>query len=345
MAERGPNDAGAAPPAGDPRPGARGPRPAVVTAVFVAFFVAGGLLWLAWMGWAVRGGAVGPAPAPAGAAAGGAGPPERIVSLAPSLTETLFAVGAGPRVVAVTDLCDFPPAARGLPKVGGLTSANLHLERVVAARPDLVLSVGLNQEEAVAALSRLGLRVEVVPTDEGGLAEVVAAARRVGELTGRAAAGERVAGELERRLAAVDRALAGLPRTARPRVFYEVWDRPLMTAGPNSFLGELVERAGGANVFADVSGRWVQVSPEAVLARDPEVILTAARDGGPAGVDDFAARAGWSGIDAVAAGRVYLVDGNLVSRPGPRVVEALERVAAILHPERFGDAAPTEGAR
>lgn len=313
----------------------------MVLAVFVAVVVAGALLWLAWMGWAVRGGAVRGAPA----AGEGGGFPERIVSLAPSLTETLFAVGAGRRVVAVTDLCDFPPAARGLPKVGGLTSANLHLESVVAARPHLVLSVGLNQEEAVEALRRLGLRVEVVPTDGGGLADVVAAVRRVGELTGRAAAGQRLAGELERRLAAVDRALADVPRAARPRVYYEVWDRPLMTAGPHSFLGEIVERAGGANVFGDVRGRWVQVSPEAVLARDPEVILTAARHGGPAGVDDFAARPGWAGITAVADGRVHLLDGNLVSRPGPRVVEALERVAALLHPGRFAPAAPAEGPR
>jgi iron complex transport system substrate-binding protein len=108
-----------------------------------------------------------------------------------------------------------------------------------------------------------------------------------------------------------------------------------MTAGPDTFLGEIVERAGGANVFADVRGRYVQVSPEAILARDPEVILTAAREGGPVGAADFAARPGWSGVAAVAADRVHLLDGDLVSRPGPRVVEALERTAALLHPDRF----------
>lgn len=306
-------------------------RRATVLAIFVAVFLGGLLLWLGWMGWAVRSIR---AAAPAAAPEGGA---RRIVSLAPSLTETLFAIGAGERVVAVTDLCDFPPAARELPKVGGLTSSNLHLESVVAARPDLVVSVGLNQEEAVAALRRLGIPVVVVPTDRG-LGEVVAAVRRLGELSGRSAAAEALAGELERRLAAVDGALAGLPPAARPRVYFEVWDRPLMTAGPDTFLGEIVERAGGANVFADVRGRYVQVSPEVVLARDPEVILTAKREGGPRGAADFAARPGWAAVDAITAGRVHLLDGDLVSRPGPRAVEALERTAALLHPDRFGGA-------
>lgn len=303
-------------------------RRAVVLAIFVAIVLSGALLWVGWMGWAVRSIR---STAPSAAPEGGA---QRIVSLAPSLTETLFALGAGARVVAVTDLCDVPAAARELPKVGGLTSSNLHLESIVAARPDLVVSVGLNQEEAVASLRRLGIPVVVVPADEG-LGEAVAAVRRLGELAGRADAAEALAGELERRLAAVDRALAGLSPAARPRVYFEVWDRPLMTAGPDTFLGEIVERAGGANVFADVRGRYVQVSPEAVLARDPEVILTAERQGGPRGAADFAARPGWSSVGAVAAGRVHLLDGDLVSRPGPRVVEALERTAALLHPDRF----------
>lgn len=303
-------------------------RRATVLAIFVAVFLGGLLLWLGWMGWAVRSIR---ATAPSAVPEGGA---RRIVSLAPSLTETLFAIGVGERVVAVTDLCDFPPAARELPKVGGLTSSNLHLESVVAARPDLVVSVGLNQEEVVAALRRLGIPVVVVPTDQG-LGEVVAAVRRLGELSGRSAAAGALADDLERRLAAVDGALAGLPAAARPRVYFEVWDRPLMTAGPDTFLGEIVERAGGANVFADVRGRYVQVSPETVLARDPEVILTAEREGGPGGAADFAARPGWDAVDAVAAGRVHLLDGDLVSRPGPRAVDALERTAALLHPDRF----------
>jgi iron complex transport system substrate-binding protein len=271
----------------------------------------------------------------------------RIVSLAPSLTETLFAIGAGDRVVAVTDLCDFPAAARRLPKVGGLTSANLHLESVVAARPDLVLSVGLNQEEAVSALRRLGLEVEVIPSDGEGFDAMTAAVRRLGALTGRRQQAERLAADLAGRIGAVEEALAGLPPSDRPRVYFEVWDRPLMTAGPDTFLGELVARAGGENVFADVRGRWVQISPEAVLARDPQWILTARRPGGPQGSADFASRPGWREVSAVAGGRVHLLDGDLVSRPGPRLVTALEEVATLLHPGRFATAgsAPAQAAR
>jgi iron complex transport system substrate-binding protein len=255
------------------------------------------------------------------------------VSLAPSLTEVLFAIGAGDHVVGVTDLCDRPPAVRGLPRVGGITSATLRLEAVVALRPDLVVAIGSDQEAAVEALAGLGLRVEVVPS--ASLGDVLEAARRLGEMTGRRAEGSALAAGLGARVAAVRRGVANLAQEDRPRVFFEVWDRPLMTAGPGTFLGEMVEMAGGDNVFADVEGRWVAVSPEAVLARDPEVVLTARRPGGPAGVADFAARPGWARLSAVRRGRVHALDGDLVSRPGPRLAEALEQVARYLHPGRF----------
>ncbi|HUO87306.1 MAG TPA: cobalamin-binding protein [Thermoanaerobaculia bacterium] len=310
-----------------------GERWPTVAALSAALAVGGLLAWLAAAGWSARraGGPLAEAADPSDRGGGH----RRIVSLAPSLTETLFAIGAGDRLVAVTDLCDFPAAARELPRVGGLTSSNLHLESVVAARPDLVLSVGLNQEAAVAALRRLGIAVEVIPSDGEGLDATIAAVRRLGVLAGRRVEAARLADRLAGRIAAVEEALAGLPPTDRPRVYFEVWDRPLMTAGPDTFLGELVARAGGENVFADVSGRWVQVSPEAVLARDPQWILAAARPGGPQGADDFASRPGWRDVSAVADGRMHLLDGDLVSRPGPRLVAAFEEVAALLHPERF----------
>lgn len=275
----------------------------------------------------------GSGPGAAGAPDAAPGAPRRIVSLAPSLTEVLFAIGAGDHVVGVTDLCDRPPAVRGLPRVGGITSATLRLEAVVALRPDLVVAIGSDQEAAVEALAGLGLRVEVVPS--ASLGDVLEAARRLGEMTGRRAEGSALAAGLGARVAAVRRGVANLAQEDRPRVFFEVWDRPLMTAGPGTFLGEMVEMAGGDNVFADVEGRWVAVSPEAVLARDPEVVLTARRPGGPAGVADFAARPGWARLSAVRRGRVHALDGDLVSRPGPRLAEALEQVARYLHPGRF----------
>jgi iron complex transport system substrate-binding protein len=172
------------------------------------------------------------------------------------------------------------------------------------------------------------------------VADVLAAVRRLAGISGHAAEGEALAARLAARLRRVERAVAGLAPDERPRVFLEVWDRPLMTAGPGSFQGQLLALAGGTNLFADVAGRWVAVSPEAVLARDPEVILTAARPGGPAAVADFAARPGWARLAAVRSGRVHALDGDLLSRPGPRLAEALERMAAHLHPGLFPAAPP-----
>lgn len=259
--------------------------------------------------------------------------PPRIVSLAPSHTEILFALGAGGDVVAVTVEDDHPPAVAELPRVGGMTSDTLDLERVLAARPTVVIALAHDQQEAVAALRRLEVEVEVIPAES--LADLFEAVRRLGAITGREEAAEELAGRLRQRVEAVRRAVAGVPEGRRPRVFYEVWDRPLMTAGPETFVSELIETAGGRNVFADAGTLYPRVSPEAVIRRDPEVILAPDRHGEPVSAGELARRPGWEVISAVRRGRVHTVDGDLVSRPGPRLVEALETVARLLHPERF----------
>lgn len=258
---------------------------------------------------------------------------ERLVSLAPSLTEILFALGAGERLVAATEYCDHPPAARRLPRVGGVTSETLDLERVVAAEPDLVVAIGQDQGEAIAALRRLGLRVEVLPSD--GVDDLFRTVERLGTLVGRSEDAARLTRHLARRMARVEAAVGRLPEGERPRVFYQVWDDPLMTAGAGTYISQLIERAGGRNVFADVDALYPQVSPEAVIARDPEVILAPRMHGQLVEPESFARRPGWEGIEAVETGRIHTVDGDRVARLGPRLVEALESIATILHPERF----------
>lgn len=257
------------------------------------------------------------------------------MSLAPSLTEILFALDAGDRLVGATTYCDHPPPARQVPRVGGVTSDTLQIERIVAARPDLVVSIGLDQEEAVATLRRLGLRVEVLPPSS--VEDLFTTVGRLGGLTGREAAAEELAGELRHRIDRVRGAVARVPPEERPRVFYQVWDDPLMTAGEGTWLSELIELAGGRNVFADVDALYPQVSPEAVVARDPQVVLAPDTHGEPVGAEELARRPGWSSVSAVQTGRVYAVDGDLVARPGPRIVEALEIFAARLHPDLFPD--------
>jgi iron complex transport system substrate-binding protein len=266
--------------------------------------------------------------------------PRRIVSLAPTLTEDLFAIGAGALLVGDTEFCDYPEAARALPKIGGITARTIHVEGLLALRPDLVVSTGEGQEPVIDTLRRLGVAVEVMKS--ATIEDTFHAILRMGELTGhRAEASQRVA-ELRRRIARVREKVGALSLQKRPRVFYQVWDTPLMTAGRGSFIGELIELAGGVNIFAGISGDYSQVSAEAVLQRNPEVILAPDHHGAPITAAQLVARPGWEQIAAVRSHRFHVIDGDMVSRAGPRLVDALDVFARLLHPELFP---PADAAR
>lgn len=260
-------------------------------------------------------------------------PPHRIVSLAPTLTEDLFAIGAGSLVVGDTDFCDYPEAARTLPKIGGITARTIHMEGLLALRPDLVISMGDGQQPVIDTLRRLGVRVEVVKSD--ALEDSFQALRRLGELTGHQPEADRRIAEMRRRIAQVRQAVEAIPAEKRPRVFYQIWDKPLMTAGRTSFIGELIELAGGTNIFADLQGDYPQVSAEAVLQRDPEVILAPDHHGARLTAAQLVARPAWQHITAVRSRRYHVIDGDMVSRAGPRLVDALESFARLLHPGLF----------
>lgn len=252
-------------------------------------------------------------------------PPRRIVAFAPSITEILFSIGAGSRVVATDSFSDFPAAAQKLPKLGGTVDANY--ERLVALDPDLVLTVS---GQHVEKMEDLGLTVFVVQPET--FEDVFAAIETIGRVTGAVEGAQRTVAAMRRRVAAVRRALAGLPDERRPRVFYEVWYDPIFTVGPGAFIHDVIEEAGGRNVFRDAGTAWPSVGLEAVVARDPEVIITPF----PESHEQLSAgkRAGWERVSAVRAGRIMLIDQNLISRPGPRLVDALEQIARYLHPDR-----------
>lgn len=253
------------------------------------------------------------------------GLPERIVSLDPSVTEVIFAIGAEARLAGVTDYCDFPAAARAKPHVGDLVAPSL--EAVVALRPDLVIATTEgNSRETVAALERLGTRVYV--TTASRLADVGALIERIGELTGRAAAAATLHDRLDRRIAAVRRAVAGRPR---PRVLYVLWPEPLLVPGRDTLLGELIRVAGGDSVTATDPVEYPRLSLEAAVARHPDIVIVADHAAGAP-----SHRWGALGVvPAVRAGHLHTVDGNLLNRHGPRVVEGLEQLARLLHPEAF----------
>lgn len=257
-------------------------------------------------------------------------PAQRVVSLAPSNTEILFAVGAGAQVVGRDEASDYPAEVSSLPAVGGWSGFSQ--EAIVALQPDLVLAAEITPPELVAELEGLGLTVYLLPNPHT-LEEMYAGLATVAQLTGHEAEAQVLIEQLKARVAAVDARIAQVE--TRPRVYYELdatepakpW-----TAGPGSFIDLLITRAGGINVAGDLSGEWVQIGLEELLVRDPDLILLGDAPYGET-PEKVAARPGWDALRAVQNGRIFPFDGTLVSRPGPRLVDALEALLEVLHPE------------
>jgi iron complex transport system substrate-binding protein len=260
-----------------------------------------------------------------------AGPPGRIVSLVPSVTETAFALGGEARLVGVSDFCDWPPAARAKPRVGGMI--NPSLEAIVALKPDLVVGTDEgNREETFLQLRRLGIPVYVVHARR--VAEMYDLITRVGELTGRRDAVVALVGDIRRRIEAVRASVRTLPT---PRVLYVLWPEPLLVPGRDSHLTEMIELAGGRSITAAEPVSYVRFSIEAAVARAPEVIVLADHSSG-ASTAGRAAPEKWqtlTSVPAIQAGRLYSVDLSILHRYGPRVPEGLEILARMIHPEAF----------
>ncbi|MBN1438834.1 MAG: cobalamin-binding protein [Anaerolineales bacterium] len=259
--------------------------------------------------------------------------PARIVSLTPSNTEILFAVGAGGMVVGNTSYCDYPPEAAGLPAVGGFTGESISVETIVSLAPDLVLANDTQQEIVIAALGQAGIAVAALKG--ASFDDVYANIELVGKITGHAGEAAAVVEWMKARTTAVTEAVSAVPAAERLSVFWEVWDEPLMTAGPGTFAGQMIGLAGGVNIFAELSGDYPTVSAEEVVKRNPAVIMGPDYHGDKLTAELLGSRPGWGEIDAVVNNRVYLIDGNICSRPGPRLVDALEDVAEALYPELF----------
>ncbi|PWH19096.1 MAG: hypothetical protein DDG59_04255 [Anaerolineae bacterium] len=259
---------------------------------------------------------------------------QRIVSLAPSNTEILFALGAGNQVVGRDSFSDYPAEALQIKDVGG-GFGNLDTETIVALQPDLVLASPLTAPEQVQGLRDLGLTVFVLPNPLQ-FDDLYVNLINVGTLTGRSQEAERLVAQLKQRVQSVEEKLVGIDQ--RPLVFYEIdgtdpnapW-----TAGPNTFIDMLITKAGGLNFGHELQGEWVQVSLEEILRRDPDLILLGDAIWGGVTVESVVARPGWSELSAVKNQRVYPFDDNIVSRPGPRLVDGLEALAKLFHPDRF----------
>ena len=265
--------------------------------------------------------------------------PQRIVSLIPSNTELLFAVGAGSSVVGVTNYCDYPAEALKIEKVGDLTA--MSLEKVVALDPELVLASKGNSKELVFSLRALGVPVFVL--DPQTIEEVLDAVGKVGTLTGRAEAARTLVDGYRQRLALVAERIGDLPENERPRIFVgspfrdENW-----TPGPETYTSAVIRRAGGRNIADDLAPRtWAVYNLEHIVSKNPQVLLSTLG----AGQDPVETRTrylerarslkGWRDLDAVRNERIVLIPENWLLRPAPRLFQAIETLASALHPNLF----------
>lgn len=264
-------------------------------------------------------------------------PADRIVSLAPSVTELLFALGAGSHVVGVTGYCDYPPAAKTREKVGGFKDPSV--EKVVALNPDVVIASRGTPDPIIDNLITAGQKVFAVDHDR--IHRLFASLTVLGKIAGCPESAEALRRQLTHRWEAVVTKTSRLPLDRRPRLLYVVWDDPLFTAGPGSYADELITAAGAVNIAADADSSWPQYSLEAAIAKDPQVLLFTA--GPMCGFEVVRSKKlaqlrrdkRWRNVSAVKAGRVIVLDEDHLGVPGPRLVTGLEELAHALHPDLF----------
>lgn len=250
--------------------------------------------------------------------------PQRIISYSPAATEVLYAVGAGPQVVGADKFSDYPAEVKPLAKLDYSDPAP---EPAIALKPELVIMAS-QQEAQLTRFRSLGMKV-VLLREPADLAGVLQQIRTIGRITGHADAAERITGDMQRRIDAVAAHVARATQTTS--VFYEL-SPDGFSASPNSFVGSLFTVLKVRNVVKDTTTAFPQLSAEAIIAANPQVILLADADEANQSLQTVRARPGWNVIAAVSSGRVYPVDANVLTRPGPRIVDGLEQLEKILYP-------------
>lgn len=249
--------------------------------------------------------------------------PHRVVCLVPSVTDTVFALGSGDDVVAVSDYTKYPPAAMKKPSIGSLVKPSV--ETILSFHPDLVVGTNIpGSTETATQLKSVGVPVYLV--DPQGLPGILRSVKSVGEALNRVPQAEALNADLSRRIAAVKARTTGKPR---PRVLVPIWYDPIITVGKHAFISEIIEAAGARSVTDDLIPDWPQISLEAVIARAPEALLLIR--GGKVSVDTLRNRPGWSSLSAIQKGTVYYVDSG-IQEPSPVAIDALEELAKEFHP-------------
>ena len=257
--------------------------------------------------------------------------PERIVSFGPNITEILFALDLGGNVVGVSDFCDYPEAAKSKPKIGNAFSPSI--EKVVELEPDLVLTV--KHAQFNSELDGLGIKYVVLdPKDVNSIVDSIDLAA---EVTGKVEEGKQLVKDMRDRISQVVRTVGGAPKVSVFFIVDATDPNNPWTAGPGSFIDDIISTVGGENIAAEASSAWAQLSIEQIVSSDPDIIVIQTMVGGVPTVSKEVLKEhpAWQEMTAVKQDRIYFIDGDLVSRPGPRIVQGLEEMAKAIHPELF----------
>lgn len=256
--------------------------------------------------------------------------PERIISLSPANTEVLFALGLGEKVVGITNVCNYPSQTKEKEKIGDYNNPNL--EKIIELEPDLILASHGNPTELIDQLEELNYTV--VGLNPKNIDDVISSITMVGKITGNVKEAARLTEEMEERIGAVLSKTSSLVENNKPRVLYVVWYKPLWTAGSGTFIDELIQKAGGINIAGDIAG-WPQMNLETVIEKNPQVIIIGYSEDQPELIQAVRNESTLDQTDAFKNNQIHTIDTDIVSRTGPRIVDALEEIAKIIHPELF----------
>jgi iron complex transport system substrate-binding protein len=258
-------------------------------------------------------------------------PPVRIVSLSPSATEMIFAVAAGERLVGATQYCNYPSAAISITRVSSGTIEGVNRESILNLKPDVIFFKADHHQSLIETFEKFG--IPMVGVGAESIEEMFQEAQDIGNFLGTQAAAEQLVTQMRSELEKQTNRVASISSEESKRVFYEVWDQPLMTVGPQSFIGELIRIAKGKNIFDDATQGYPQISSELVVDRDPQVIIRPGSEANAADVEKILNRKGWEGITAIRDKRVHTIDGDQISRCGPRLLQVLPSLIDAIYPE------------
>lgn len=268
--------------------------------------------------------------------------PNSIVALSPAATEILFAVGAGDQVAAVSDFTDYPPEAAEKPVVGGFDGKTLSMEKILSYKPDLVYMSDVMHNYMIEQLNSYGIKYYL--STANSIAGVEKEILDIGEITGHTEQAKKVVSQMEEKIQSLNyphrnadyqngsadyqTGSENYPAGGAPKLYYEVWNVPYMSAGAQSFINDVISAAGAQNIFSDVNDAYPIVSEESIISRQPEIIIIPASSG--VSVDDIKQRAGWQTIPAVQNNKIYIIDDNIYTRPGPRIADVVQELANIV---------------